>query len=151
MKLKELHQLTNARTSKKLLRNYNTIQALIADLRKRELDSEIINTINQEIEIINSYSESNKNLLKQLRNSKAKILELLEKKLKLVPKYHYQNKWMAFGILTGILFSIIFTQLGYSNTWNSIGMCIPIGLLFGMLAGKNRDEKANREGFQLNI
>lgn len=151
MKRKELHQLTNERTSKKLSRNYESFQNLIGDLRKRELDSEIINTINQEIEIINSFSESNKVLLKQLRKSKAKILEMIEKKLKLIPKYHYQNKWTALGMLAGVLFSTLFSQLGFSDTWNSLGMGISMGLLFGMLAGKNRDEKANREGFQLNI
>lgn len=151
MKLKELHQLTNAGTNKKLARNYSTFQDLMDDLRKRELDSEIITAVNQEIEVINSFSKSNKDLLKQLRKSKAYILEMIEKKIKLVPKYHYQNKWMAFGIIGGVLFSTIFTQLGFTNTWNSIGMGIPMGLLFGMLAGKNRDTKALNEGKQLTV
>ena len=151
MKLKELHQLTNAGTSKKLSSKYQSFQNLIGELRERELDSEIINTINSEIETINSFSESNKTLLRQLRKSKATILELLEKKLQLVAKYHYQNKWTALGMLAGIVFSTIFNQLGYSDTWNSIGMGISMGLIFGMLAGKNRDEKAFKEGNQLNF
>ena len=126
-------------------------QILIDDLRKRELNSEIINTINQEIEKINSFSAPDKGLIKQLQTSKRIVLELIEKELKLVPRHHYQNKWMALGIIVGVLFSMIFNQLGFSDTWNSLGMGIPMGLLFGMLAGKNRDEKANREGFQVNI
>lgn len=149
--MKELNKRLNIEHNKKLIEANSSLDHLIKELGKREIPLEIITVVNQEIEKINSFSGSDKDLLKQLRVSKKLVIEMIEKELELVPRYHYQNKWMAFGILAGVLFSTIFNQLGFSDTWNSLGMGISMGLLFGMLAGKNRDEKAFKEGKQLNF
>lgn len=149
--MKELNKQLNIEHNKKLIEANSSLDHLIKELGKREIPLEIITVVNQEIEKINSFSGSDKDLLKQLRVSKKLVIEMIEKELELVPKYHYQNKWMAFGILAGVLFSTIFNQLGFSDTWNSLGMGISMGLLFGMLAGKNRDEKAFKVGKQLNF
>lgn len=151
MELKNLNKNQSFGSDKKQALRYTFLNNLINELKERELPSEIIIAINKEIEELNAFSGSDKKLLKQARKAKSTLLKLIEEELGLVLKYHYQNSWMAYGMLAGVLFSTIFSQLGFANTWNSLGMGISMGLIFGMLAGKNRDEKAFKEGKQLNL
>jgi len=57
---------------------------------------------------------------------------------------------MVYGMSIGILFTVIVTTVGYENTWTSFPMGLSMGLIFGLLAGKNRDDKAKKMNLQLN-
>ena len=150
MKLIQLRKLQNAGQHKKLDKVYLYFLNLITDLEDRPLPLSIIDMINEEISTINRFSGTKKELVSLIKQSTKKTLKTLEKVLNIVPKHHYQNKWMLYGMLAGIIFSTIVTNMGYENTWNSLPMGISMGLIFGLVAGKNRDAKANKMNLQLN-
>jgi len=149
MKLIQLKKLQNAEQDQKLNKAYLYFLTLTAELEGRQLPLSIIDIINEEISTINRFSGTKKALLKQIQLSTKKILKTIEKILNIVPKYHYQNKWMIYGMIVGILFTTICSILGYQNTWNSLPMGISMGLIFGMLAGKNRDIKVKNMNLQI--
>jgi len=135
---------------KKLRNKFVYFEKLIDELKKRELPSEIVNSVNQNIEDINSFSGSNKNLRKQIRKSQYNILKLIEKELKLVPKNLYRTRWMAigmsaFGIPMGTAFGASFHNMSF------LAMGIPIGMVIGIAIGTGMDKKAFEEGKQIDL
>jgi len=149
MKLIQLKKLQNAEQHQKLNKVYRYFLTLTGELEDKQLPLRIIDMINEEISTINRFSGTNKALLKQIQLSTKTVLKTIEKVLNIVPKYHYQNKWMVYGMIVGMLCSTICSILGYQHTWNSLPMGISMGLLFGMLAGKNRDIKVKNMNLQV--
>lgn len=150
MKIKELKKRPDFNTNKKLFSAYAQLGECIMQLNKRELTDDIINSINKEIDQIHSISESEKELLKQIRKSQSKILKLIEKTLKIVTKNHYRNTWLAigmavFGIPLGVTFGLTLGNIGL------LGIGLPIGMVIGMVVGSNLDKKALQEGRQLDM
>lgn len=124
-------------------------KALIAELKKRELPQELVSSINNEIEQLNSVV-SEKTLKKQLKSSQSRILKSLEKDIKLVPKNHYRNTWMVLGMTTigvplGVAFGTSLDNMAF------LGIGIPIGMVIGLAIGSELDKKAYNEGRQLDI
>ena len=118
--------------------------------QNKQIPSEIAISVNQDIEGINSFSGSNKDLFKQLRKSQSNILKLIENELKLVPKNLYRSRWLAigmsaFGIPFGVAFGVSFDNMAY------LGIGIPIGMIVGMVIGAGMDKKAFEEGRQLDM
>lgn len=123
---------------------------MINELRIKEIPEKIINSINIDIEQINSISDSNKDLSKQLKNIQSRILKLIEKELKLVTKNHYRRTWLAigmaaFGIPFGVAFGVSLGNMAF------IGIGIPIGMAVGIAIGTTKDKEANENGNQLDI
>ena len=150
MELKELNKRPNIEQDTKLMDKYVNLEKLINELGKKEIPSEIANSVNQDIEEINSFSGSNKDLIKQFRRSQSNILKLIEKELKLIPKNFYRNRWMAIGLAVfGIPFGAAFgASLG---NMAFLGIGIPIGMVVGMAIGAGMDKKAFEEGRHLDI
>ncbi len=114
------------------------------------MPSEIVNLINQNIDEINSFSGSNKDLQKQIRKSQSNILKLIEKELKLVPKNLYRTRWMVigmtvFGVPLGMAFGASLDNMAF------LGIGIPIGMVIGMAIGAGMDKKAFEEGRQIDL
>jgi len=151
MKIETLNRRINSEQNRKLSKAYDNMESLAKALNTKGIPEENSTIINTDIKMINSFSGSENDLIKILKKTHTKILAYIEKELSLVKKFHYQNKWMAFGMLAGVLFSAIFSNFVDAATWTSMGMGISMGLLFGLLAGKNRDKSADKEGFQLDI
>jgi len=150
MDIKELDKRPNIEQDKKLTNKYVYFDKLIDELKKRELPSEIVNSVNQNIEDINSFSGSNKELRKQIRKSQSNILKLIEKELKLVPKNLYRTRWMAigmsvFGIPMGAAFGASFDNMSF------LAIGIPIGMVIGIAIGAGMDKKAFEEGRQIDL
>ena len=150
MEIKELDKRTSIEQDKKLTKRSACFEKLITELKKKEIPPEIVNTINQDIEEINSFSGSNKDLLKQLRKAQVRILKLIEKELKLVPKNLYRNRWMAigmsvFGISFGVAFGVSLGNMAF------LGIGIPIGIGVGIAIGAGMDKKAFEDGKQLDL
>lgn len=150
MEIKELKKRPDIELHKKLSSIYAQFDLLLSDLRKRELPEEIVKIINEKIDQINTVSASETSLRKQIRNTQRAILQLLEKKLKLVTKNHYRNTWLAvgmsaFGVPLGIVFGI---SLG-SMALLAIGL--PIGMAIGIAIGTGMDKKALAEGRQIDL
>ncbi len=137
-------------TDKKLAERIDGFQQLIIELKKKEIPDQIVQTINEDIDAINSFTGSGKDALKLFRKKQLNILKLLEKQCKLVVKNHYRNLWLAlgmsaFGIPIGAAIGIIAGNRGL------LGIGLPIGLGIGTLVGAQMDKKALQSGKQLDV
>ncbi|MEZ5083246.1 MAG: hypothetical protein R2750_07330 [Bacteroidales bacterium] len=151
MKIEKLIRGKNSEQNKKLTKAYDNIENLTEALVAKGIPEENSTVINADIKTINSFSGSEKDLIKHLIKTNAKVLAYIEKELHWVKKFHYQNKWMTFGMLAGVLFSAAFSNFVESTLWTSMGIGISMGLLFGILAGRNRDKSAEKDGLQLDL
>ncbi len=150
MEIKDLEKKSNIGQDKKLINKYVYFDKLINELKKREMPSEIANSVNQYIEGINSFSGLNKDLLKHIRKSQSDILKLIEKELKIVPKNLYRSRLMAIGMSAfGIPFGVAFGVSLDNMALLAIGL--PIGMVVGMAIGAGMDKKADEEGRQLDL
>lgn len=127
------------RLTKAVLKMQNSIEAL----NKKETPGEVASVINDDIRMLNAFSGTDKEVRKTIRRTHSKILKLVEKELKWVPKNHYRTIWLAIGLAAfGIPLGAAFSNLGLG---------IPLGIVFGMVVGSQMDKKAKKEGRQLDI
>jgi hypothetical protein len=150
MEIQELKKRPNFDQNKKLVSAHAQFDKLLTELKKKELPEGIIKYINTGIDQINSFSEPEKELRKQIRKTQSGILKLIENELKLVTKNHYRNTWMAvgmaaFGIPLGVAFGISIGNMGL------LGIGLPIGMVIGMAVGSGMDKKAAESGKQLDL
>ena len=149
MEIKELNKRPNIEQNIKLSRKFFQFEKLIDELKKKELPNEIITSINNDIDWINSISDSEIELRKQIKRAQSGILKLVEKELKFVPKNHYRNTWLAIGLALGVAFGSAFG----SSTGNTslLGLGIPLGMVIGIAIGTTMDKKAKDDGKQLDL
>jgi hypothetical protein len=150
MKLSELKQRSEVKGNGKLAAAYAQFEKLLNELAKKGLPDEIIPSINEAIDALNSITESGKTLKHQIRKKQSAIIKLVEKRLKIVPKNYYRNLWLsfgmaAFGIPLGVAFGVSLDNMAL------LGIGIPIGLAIGIGVGTAMDQKAAQEGRQLDI
>ena len=149
MKLHELKQQSDNEDFK-LNEIYAQFTKLLIELEKRELADEIVVSINQDIDEINSMTTIKKELRKQIKLRLQRIIKLLEKEVKLVPRNYYRNMWLvlgmaAFGLPMGVAFGTSLGDMAY------IGLGLPIGMAIGQGVGDGMDKKAMKEGRQLDV
>ena len=135
----------------KLNRIYTQFQNLVKELRERELPDKIIETVNKDTEELNSTSFVGKELRKLTTKKQAKILSLLKKELKIVPKNHYKTLWLilgmsVFGLPFGLIYGMLIGKIG-----SSLGIGVGPGMIIGTLLGAGMDKKAFKEGRQLGV
>ena len=150
MEIKELKNRPSIDQNTKLISAYAQFDKLLTELKKKKLPEEIVNSINNGIDQINSVSESEKELRKQIRVSQSSILKLIEKELKIVTKNHYRNTWLAvgmavFGIPLGVAFGASLGNMAF------LGIGLPIGMAIGIAVGSGMDKKAFEEGRQIDL
>ncbi len=150
MTISELQQPRGVDNNIKLKEKFLQLNTLLVELRKRELPSSIVISINYYIDELNLTSKVGNELRKLLNKRLTMIIELVEKELKLAPKNYYRNYWQAlgiavFGLPMGVVFGFILDNMSY------IGIGLPIGFSIGMAVGASMDKKALEEGRQLNI
>jgi len=136
--------------NKKVAKAYSRIQTLINEANKKEIPAELASLINKNIEEINSFEGSDKELIKILNRTYSEIVNLLKTKLGLVTQNQYLTLWMAigmplFGIPAGIMWGLVLDNLAF------IGLGLPMGLLVGLLIGAMKDSKAKDEGRLINV
>ncbi|WP_162427363.1 hypothetical protein [Pontibacter pudoricolor] len=150
MEIQQLAPRQDMEQNKKLTKNFTQFENLLTELRARKLPDEITQYINNEITLINSTSGSEKALGKQVSKSQSGILKLIEKELKLVTKNHYRNMWLALGMGTfGLPLGVAFgTSLG---NMAFLGIGLPIGMAIGAAVGTSLDNKAIKNGTQLDL
>ena len=150
MEYSELEDRAGIENSPKATKMFMYFKKLISELKKKEVPSNIIQVINKEIERINSFTGSNRELVRMLQRSRLIIIRLLEKELKIVPKNLYRTRWLALGM---VVFGIPFgASFGLSlDNMAFIGIGLPIGMAIGMAVGAGMDKKAFEEGRQLDI
>ncbi|MBS2097699.1 hypothetical protein [Carboxylicivirga linearis] len=150
MKLIELTLREELNYDSKCGKRLRIFNSLLIEIAKKELPDSIVEQINDSIRAINTHPSVDKPLDKAIKAHQLKILKLLEKHLKIVPKNHYRNLWLAigmaiFGIPIGVAFGTVFHQMAF------LGIGLPIGLSVGMAIGAGMDKKAQEEGRQLDV
>lgn len=136
--------------NKKLQRRYAYFQELFTELKKQDLPDRMLSHINQEVEALNHFEGSGKELSKKMQKTIHQLLRQLEKDLKIVPKNLYRNRWMAIGMTAlGVPFGVAFGAALDNMAFMGIGF--PLGLVMGMAIGAGMDQKAEKEGRQLQI
>lgn len=151
MNIIKLRGVKNLASDVRLNQLYSQFDTLLSELRKKELPDSIIQTINNEVEEINtSDSLTTNDLRKVIKKKQTAILRLIEKDLKLVPKNYYRTLWLAlgmtvFGIPLGVLAGVLLGQPGLF----AIGL--PIGVAIGLTVGTTMDKTAAKENRQLNL
>ena len=123
---------------------------LFEELKKHDIPTNIISAVDNEIKSLNDFQGTDREWLKNLRKGRSRILKLLDKELKLVPKNHYRNMWMAlgmsvFGVPLGVIFGASLDNMGL------MGIGIPMGMAIGLGIGTSMDQKAKSDGRQLDI
>jgi hypothetical protein len=150
MIMKKLIERQHILQNTKVFRQYNQLGELLKALEKRELPNEIIDFINQQIEILNLVSDSEKYFAKTIKEKENEIIKHIEKKINLVPKNHYRKRWLALGI--GAFGLPIGVAIGSaSGNMGLLGTGLPIGIGIGVAIGSSMDKKAFNEGRQLDF
>lgn len=150
MRILNLKERPNIPGNNDSVEAYNNLNNILEELQKKDLSSEVIACINSDINTINTSTLSNKKLKGLLKQKQAKILYLVIKEHKIVPKNHYRNIGLAlgmsaFGLPIGVAIGLSFNNLGL------LIIGIPIGMLIGLVIGSKFDKKAFKEGRQLAI
>jgi len=150
MELQTLNPKPDSPHMPELSESFSKFAKLTEELKKHSLPAELIESVNREIQIVNLFSGSDKDLLKQLKTSRASILKMLEKDLKLVPKNYYRNRWLALGMSTfgmplGVVFGLSLGNMAF------LGIGLPIGMGIGIAVGTAQDKKAAESGKQLDL
>jgi hypothetical protein len=150
MNIIKLHINPEIENNIKLKEKYFQFEKLLVELRKKELPEEIVASVNQDIDNLNSFSGSGDELRKLITKKQTGILKVLEKELKLVPKNHYRNLWMVlgmsvFGIPMGVAFGASLGNMAF------LGIGLPIGMVIGIAMGTGMDKKAHNEGRQIDM
>lgn len=150
MEIEQLNLDDRVYQNEKLKKCALNLKEILEALRNRDIPKDTVIQINQEINELNTFSGDDKGVKKKIKSAKSTILKQIEKKLKLVPKNHYRNQWMAigmssFGLPMGVVFGIVLDNMAF------LGIGLPIGMAIGMAIGSSMDENARKEGRQLDV
>lgn len=145
MNMEKLKELKSVGSNTRLIKADNKVHCLVEALSTKEIPSEILNTINEAIKFLNSFSGTKKELTKTFNKKYKSILTLVKKELKLVPKNHYKTLWMVMGMSFGVVFSVILHDSG------NIAIGIGLGTFLGIIVGTNLDKNAKEAGNQLEM
>lgn len=149
MSLLSLKPLSGSAPSKGLKTAYDRFAELLHAIESLDLKEETVKEINTNTALVNGV-EDLKKLKSQLQKKRYNIVQILEKKEKLVTKNHYRNLWMVLGMTVfGVPIGIAIGGAAGNPAFFAIGL--PIGMPIGMAIGAEKDKKAAEEGRQLAI
>ena len=148
MPLIELKEKERLYENNKVYLQHTQLRVLLHELAEKDLTLEMVETINQDIVVVNDHDLTSNGLSKLLKTKQTKILKLVDKELKLVPKDYYRNLWQitgmsAIGLPIGAAIGVLVNNMGL------LAVGLPIGMGIGILIGVRMDKKALEEGRQL--
>jgi len=147
MNFENLEIIIETEKNKRLAKSYRKMQALLRALSKKEIPSGIKTIINEDIKLLNSFKGSEKEMNRNLKKTNTKILALVKKELKLVPKNYYLSLGAGIGLVFGTALGTSF--ISFLN--NSTAMGTSLGLIFGAAIGSMLDKRAEKDGKQLDL
>tara|TARA_B100000508_G_scaffold132802_1_gene122074 strand:+ start:29756 stop:30220 length:465 start_codon:yes stop_codon:yes gene_type:complete len=148
--LKKLKNRESISSNKRLHQSYAKTVKLVEEIRDKDLPDETLILFNSEIDKLNSLENENRKFRSQLRRSRNKLIQHLLKKHQLVTKRYYRTIWMSIGV--GAFGVPLGVAMGSSvDNYGLIGTGLPIGLAIGLFIGVQLDNKAHKEGRQLDI
>lgn len=150
MKAMQLRNRPAMEDQKRLKEQFRKLETLLACLRKREMPVAIEDELDAHIQELNALSDDHPKLKKRVSQTHNRLLRILEKKLKWVPKHHYRTLWTGmgmavFGIPMGAAFGMSLGNMAF------LGIGIPIGMGIGIAVGTAMDAQAAKEGRQLDL
>ena len=150
MAIKQLIARENVSENSKTAVLYSKLEALLTALSQKQIPDDVEALVNQEIEALNVSKATGKTLAKQIKIQQNKIIKIVEKAVKIVPKNYYRSLWLVlgmsvFGVPLGVAFGAIIGNMGL------LGVGLPIGMGIGVLVGSTIDKKAFKEGRQLDF
>lgn len=150
MKITALKNRPGIEANKKLSNLFSQFGELLKELRQKNLPTPMLETLNREIRYLNTLDNSTPNLRMEVTKIQTRLIRLLEKEIKLVPKNYYRNIWLtlgmgAFGLPIGVALGALLQNMGL------LGIGLPIGMGIGIAFGLSKDKKAFEEGRQLDI
>lgn len=136
--------------SRKLEKRFLILEELTRELNKHEIPKELTLEFNAEIDKLNAISDSAKEKPRKMMQTINHFFRKVQKELGLVPKNYHRNMWMgigmaAFGIPMGVSLGLSLDNMAFM----AIGL--PIGLAIGLAVGSGMDNKAQKDGKQLDI
>ncbi|WP_111669939.1 hypothetical protein [Algoriphagus litoralis] len=132
----------------KLTKKFTSLSNLIFAAGKHHLPDPFVTYLNKEIQSISQFPGNTEETSKMLGELQKTILKKLEKEYGLVPRNHYRNLWIPLGVGgLGLPIGLIF-GFGIGNM-AFLGAGLPIGLGLGVAIGTYLDQKAEKEGRQL--
>jgi len=137
--IKFLNTLRSQTTKKSELKVYDDFIHTLNSLRKRDLSTEDLISIETKLDDfkLNSNNESKKKYYRKTHNS---FKEYLKKEFSLVSKGYYTAIGMSLGMCFGVAFG--------SAIQNAIGISsgLVLGMFIGLVIGRIMDTKAKKEG-----
>ncbi len=134
----------------KLTKRFTSLSNLIFSAGKHSLPDSMVMYFNQEIDSIGQFKGTTEETIQKLTAVQKDFLNKLEKEQKLVPKNHYRNIWLTlgiavFGVPLGVAFGLLIDNMAM------LGVGLPIGLALGIGFGSFLDQKAKKQGNQLDF
>lgn len=143
-------QLSPSSQNSQLNKHIECLQTLLDELKEKALTDDQIKLINELIEDLNAFDGNDKQTLRQLKRVRTQLLKDLTKNTKLVTKGYYRTTYLAVGMAAfGIPFGLMFSTL--LGNFSFLGIGLPIGMTLGMAIGAKMDQKAKKEGRQLEV
>jgi len=141
---------TSSPISRKLEKKYARFEKLTTALNQHEIPKELAESLNAEVHKLNAISDTAKEKPGKMNKAYAGIIRKVQKELGLVPKNYHRNLWMgvgmaAFGIPLGVSLGLSLDNMAFMATG------LPIGLAIGIAVGSGLDEKAKKDGKQLDL
>jgi hypothetical protein len=134
----------------KVANAYDQLTNLLLALEKRNLPNIITDFIQQEVQLLNAIADDAKGFARAIKTTEGKIVRFVEKQLKLVPQKYYRKLWLVLGMTSfGIPFGVVFAMS--IDNMAMLGIGLPIGMGIGVAIGTALDNKALKEGRQLDI
>lgn len=148
--MKKLIERQNISENLKASIAYQQLGKLLNALEVKELPTDTVTLINNEIEQLNAIAVIDKYFVKATKEKENRIIKLVEKKHQIVPVNYYRKQWMllgmsAFGIPMGLVFGLSIGNFGM------LAIGIPVGMAIGIGVGSSMDKKAFYEGRQLDF
>lgn len=149
MEIIELKEPVNAAADAKIWKIYMRFKLLLKELRTKNLPDATVEFINANIAMLNASPFSGKSLKKLLLKKQRQITKLLEREHKMVPHNYYRQLWSVWGMFVfGFPIGVALCT-GVGNM-GLLAVGLPIGLTIGIAVGTEMDNKAFKEGRQLN-
>ena len=134
-------------TNKKYeIKVYEKFLHILSELKIREFSKEEIQSIETELESLNSKSNP-ENRKKYFKKALSKFEKYLKDTFSLTSKGYYTNTSVSLGILFGVVFGVLIGERFEKSLGVSFGICM--GLFIGAYIGRRRDAQAKAAGNML--
>lgn len=134
----------------KAQKSWQGLNDLIAALNAKDLDEGLREQVEALLRPAREASGSDKERRKRYRKVTNRVLALVQKQTKLVPRNYHRDLWMSlglavFGVPIGIAMGSAMDNMGL------MGAFMPIGLAIGLAVGAGMDKQAQQQGLQLDF